>query len=425
MSRRQRSTESTAAFPAGSFLAGAAVVCLALAASAIYGYSTLARLRVDYLESRGQDLVSLLDAQTRGRGPGGRADVDMWQSTVDEFLVTHGETLRFLEVVNSRGDVVARAGAEAPGLFVFEHALPTPRRGGQRGSQAPSTWRVRAGLDGASTAFITRAANTQVFVSAVAIVALMTTAAFLLRGARRYLQLEAKEQEARHLADLGRMAATLSHEIRNPLGAVKGLTQVASEKLPAEHDAQQHLRTVVHEAERLERLVTDLLRFARPSQPELSRFDLFEVVEQVADTLRSGAAGSAAELLVEGPGGKRPSGDPLWISSDRDGVRQVLLNVLLNAVQADADRARVHIGLDPAHEPGRIAVIIDDDGPGLEGRDPEELFAPFSTTKTRGSGLGLAVSRQIIEQLGGTIGLRDRQDGGAQCTIVLPVQPAE
>ncbi len=434
MSRRQHGPESLGSFSAGPFSAGVLVVCAALAASAAYSYVTLLRLQDDFLSSRAQDLISGLDARTRGRGPGGRADVDMWQSALDEMLQVHAGTVVFLEVVNSRGEVVARAGEELAEAFVLDRPLPTPRRGGQRGTETSGSWRIRAGLDRSSTAFISRAARAQAAVSVVAILTLITTAAYLFRNTRRFVALRAQEEAARHLADLGRLAATLAHEIRNPLGAVKGLTQIAREKIPADHTTQAHLQTVVQEAERLERLVTDLLRFARPRTPELSRFDLFDVALQARETVLQGQDGTGAEILLENSeaagsrapvaaNGERREG--MLIHADRDGVQQVLLNVLLNALQAGGDDARVRVGMRPAEDPEEIEIVIDDDGPGLKGRDPEELFSPFSTTKTRGSGLGLAVSRRIVEQLGGTIDLRDRPEGGARCTIVLPREPAE
>lgn len=403
------------AFPVRPVAAGVLIVCVALAATAAYSYSTLARLRDDYLDSRGVDLVALIDARTRGRGPGGRADPAVWQSAVEETLATAADTVVFLEVVNGRGEVVGRAGERRADLYLFERDLPTPGRG-QRGAQTPEGWRVRAGLDPSTTRFITRAATLQAAVALLAIAALAATAAYLVRTARRFVALQEQGAQARRLADLGRMAATLAHEIRNPLGAVKGLTQVARERISADHVAQTHLGTVVDETERLERLVDDLLSFARPRQPELARFDLLDAVRQACDALRSGHPDRLIDLSIEAT----VEGAPLPLRSDPDGVRQILLNVLLNALQAAPDDGRIRVHVGERDHDGGIEIVVDDNGPGLQGRAPEDLFSPFSTSKARGSGLGLAVSRQIVEQLDGTIELEDRTEGGARCTIVLP-----
>jgi signal transduction histidine kinase len=419
LARQKEPVPKMRSFPVRPFAAGVLLVCLALGASAVYSYVTLTRLRAEFLDSRGQDLISVVDARTRGRGPGGRTDTAVWQTALEETLAAQQELVAFIEIIGSRREVVARAGENDPDVYLFDRPLPTPRRGGQRGSQTPPVWRLRAGLYPSSTDFITRAAGLQLAVAAVAIAGMIMTATYLLRTVQRFVGLQQRELQARRLADLGKMAATLAHEIRNPLGAVKGLTQVAKEQIPVDHDVQAHLQTVVDEAQRLERLVDDLLRFARPRKLEVSRFDLVATTRQVGAALASGPTPGDIEVSVD-PSPVDRSGDvSLWIRSDADGVRQVLLNVLLNALQASEGGARVRVAL-RAVRGGKVEIVVDDDGPGLPGGDPEELFSPFSTTKTRGSGLGLAVSRQIVEQLGGTIALQDGPEGGARCIIVLP-----
>lgn len=417
LARSGESITNGRAFPVRPVAAGVLLVCIALAVSAGYSYVTLTRLRDGFLDSRGLDLVALLDARTRGRGPGGRSDAEVWRAAIEETLATQQDTVAFIEVVSARGEVVARGGEERAGLYLFERPLPTPGRGAGRGAQTPQGWRVRAGLDPHATRFITRAAELQAAVAAIAIIALLTTAAWLTRTARRFVALRARELQARRLADLGQMAATLAHEIRNPLGAVKGLTQVAREQMAADHGAQVHLQTVVGEAERLERLVDDLLRFARPRALEISRFDLADALYRARQTVRVAHPDTRVEVALPAADG---DDDTLWIHSDADGLRQVLLNVLLNAVQATPGGGAVRIAARAIDGARAIELVVDDDGPGLRGRDPEDLFSPFATTKTRGSGLGLAVSRQIVEQLGGSIRIADRPQGGARCTITLP-----
>jgi len=174
--------------------------------------------------------------------------------------------------------------------------------------------------------------------------------------------------------------------------------------------------TVVQEARRLEKLVNDLLSFARPSPTALSEFDLRELIHQVQDLLQNEATRSDVEITSQ------HRGHPFLVSSDKDGLKQVLLNVLRNAVEASPRGGVVTLNLEKAgknHGTARLSVC--DQGCGIQSRDPEELFQPFTTTKVRGSGLGLAVSRQIIERLGGRIALSNRPTGGACCTIELPV----
>jgi two-component system sensor histidine kinase HydH len=209
------------------------------------------------------------------------------------------------------------------------------------------------------------------------------------------------------------MAASLAHEIRNPLGAMKGLTQLAQEDLPPDHRTQDLMKTVVTEAERLEKLVSDLLSFARPRKPQISDFDLGQLVFEVREMLRLQAEERRISLMVE------PSAGSLPIRSDPDGLRQVLLNILLNALHASPEEGRVTLAARRDGVSGQVLIEVSDNGPGLQGTEPEELFQPFTTTKAQGTGLGLAISRRIVTSLGGTISLTDREGGGARCTIRL------
>jgi signal transduction histidine kinase len=212
------------------------------------------------------------------------------------------------------------------------------------------------------------------------------------------------------------MAATLAHEIRNPLGAMKGLTQLAQEDLPGDHKTQSLMSTVVREAERLEKLVTDLLTFARPRDPQVARFDFMQLLADVKSVLQPKL--EAARIRLEIAGGP----ETLSVDSDESGLRQIILNVLLNAMDSTPPEGTIEVQVRQGEKPDRLVVEIDDAGPGLGGREAEDLFQPFATTKAKGTGLGLPISRQIAERLGGTLDLADRPEGGARCTLTLPLQ---
>jgi two-component system sensor histidine kinase HydH len=211
------------------------------------------------------------------------------------------------------------------------------------------------------------------------------------------------------------MAASLAHEIRNPLGAMKGLTQLAQEELPVNHSAQKQLRTVVNEAERLEKLVTDLLDFARKKEPQISEFNLAELLSDLKTMLQSQLEASGTSLALS------LNANPLYVRSDPAGLRQILLNVLRNAI--DASPANGVVGLTAVRKADDKLLIIqvDDTGAGLSQKTSDELFQPFVTTKVRGTGLGLAVSKQIVESLGGRLNLENLPQGGARCSIIIPM----
>jgi signal transduction histidine kinase len=425
------------AFPTGAFVVVVTLVCLGLAVSAGYNYARLTRLRAEYLRNNAAEIASALDLQARGPN---RSNPIYWQSLFGDTAGAHGSSVSFLALVDDSGNVLASEGdrfasvfsspdglvrCQGTELFIHESVLATPRMGNGPGGggmgMGPGMGRralprrLRIGVYSSAADFIWWQAVFQLAMNGVAIIALLVLARYFLRTLQRFLQLKAREESERHLTALGGMAATLAHEIRNPLGAMKGLTQLVQEDLPSDHRTQSMLSTVVGEAERLEQLVTDLLTFARPRHPQINRFDFARLLSHLKAVMHSKleAAGINLDIDVDPP--------ELIAYSDENGLRQVLLNILLNAIDSTPRGGCILIRARRDDKTHRLSTEIEDSGPGLGGRDPQELFQPFVTTKTKGTGLGLSISRQIVERLGGTIDLADRPDGGARCTIRLPM----
>ncbi len=409
-------TRAKPTFPRRWVLAVALLVSLGLLANAVYTYITLTRLRSQYLDNRGYEIAAAIDTQARGAGR--RNNPEYWQSLLDTHYEVYSGSAAFLAVVGPDGRTLASAGDAGaildpgPDLFVFEDALGHPRRARREPRPGMSGWKMRIGLYTSSADFIRRLALFQLAISAMAVLIILGLTFFLLRTLDRFLNLKAREGEEAELRALGVMSASLAHEIRNPLGAMKGLTQLAQEDLEPGHPAQERLRTVVGEAERLERLVSDLLDFARPREPEIREFDLVPLLGDLRGMLQPKLA--AAGITLDLP----TASNPITLRSDPAGMRQVLLNVLLNALEASPPGGAIGVTL--AREGGLLEIRVDDAGPGFGGRDPEELVRPFVTGKTRGTGLGLAVSRQIMERLGGSLTLGPNPGGGARCTLRLP-----
>jgi signal transduction histidine kinase len=415
-------------FPARVFVAATVIICVALAVSAIYTYSSMISLHDLYLEDRSHEVsAALVD---RLRGPE-RLDPGAWLQVMNETLESGTYPwLSYLAIRNESGKDLATSGQESKDLHFHDMAVRAPRWGGagatgggrgrggwgrERDNDLPASLTLRVGIDPSSAAFITRQAYIHLSVSGAAILTLSALAYFLARTFRSFLELQRQEESQRHLASLGKLSATLAHEIRNPLGAIKGLTQVAQERLPEDHDTQELMTTVVTEAERLERLVSDLLTFARPRAMSLREVDLGRLVTDVAVQLHHQAV--QKNIRVNLP---RPETDAV-LRADPDGLRQVLLNLFLNALEAAPEGSEVGLAV-TALGRDRYLVEVFDEGPGIGDKNPEELFQPFVTTKTRGTGLGLPVSRQIVERLGGTIELHNRDPKGAVCRVTLPAQ---
>ena len=399
------------------------LLCLGLLASAVFTFTTLSRLRADYLSNRGRDIVFALDAQVRGQER--RHNPAFWQSILETNYEAYSASVAFLALLDQNGAVLASmgklpdAGADKSGvaqndIYLFEELLPKSRNPRGDGIHAAAGWRIRVGLKTEDTDFIKRMAFLQLIVSGLAIAALIVLFIYLIRMLNRFLELKGREAAEAQLKSLGIMAASLAHEIRNPLGAMKGLTQLAQEELPPDHAAQTQLRTVVNEAERLEKLVTDLLDFARKKQPQISEFNLAELLSDIRTMLQSKLEASKTSLRIS------LDPNPMPLRSDPAGLRQILLNVLINAIDATPADGEVVLAARCEKDNKSLTIQIDDSGTGLGPKASDELFQPFVTTKARGTGLGLAVSKQIVESLGGSLNLDNLPQGGARCSIKIP-----
>jgi signal transduction histidine kinase len=401
------------------------VLCLGLLGSALFTFVTLSRLRTYYFSNRGHEIASAIEAQVRG--PGRRNNPAFWQSIFETNHGNYSSSVAFLALMDSNGNSLASvgklpggspesAGATTGDIYFFEEMLPQPRNPRGEGGHATAGWRIRVGLNTADADFIRQMAILQLIVSGLAMAALIALSIYLIRMLNRFMELKAREAAEAQLKSLGTMSASLAHEIRNPLGAMKGLTQLAQEELPADHAAQTHLRTVVNEAERLEKLVTDLLDFARTKEPQISEFNLAELLSDIKLMLQSRLDALKAELRFS------IDPNPFFLQSDPAGLRQVLLNVLINALDITPTSGIVALTAMHKEDHKSILIRIDDTGEGFGQKNPEELFQPFVTTKARGTGLGLAVSKQIVESLGGSLNLENLPQGGARCSIMLPMR---
>lgn len=410
-------------FPTRLFVVVVGSVCLGLAISAAFTVSTLLHLRDQYLSNRGREIATAIESQARG--PGKRNNPEFWQALLDENYQTYADSVAFLALVDQNGKMLAGKGNPSLGSLeavvcgsprLYVHDLPLAGSRGPRSGISPmiAGWRLRIGMDTAGANFIRRQAVIQVMISILAIIMLIVLSRYLVRMINGFLELKAREGTEAHLKAIGTMAASLAHEIRNPLGAIKGLTQLAQEDLAPDDAAQVRLRTVVGEAERLERLVSDLLDFARPMKPKARTFDLTEALTEVKTILQSKAQDAGVQIQLPEPH------SPLSVETDPGLLRQVLLNVLINAVDASPRGADIVLEAGRNEKEGGVFIHIDDRGQGLGDRDSDELFQPFVTTKARGTGLGLAVSKRIVDSLGGTITLGNNPGAGARCSIRLP-----
>jgi len=236
---------------------------------------------------------------------------------------------------------------------------------------------------------------------------------FLVYATIQFVRTESRLLQAQRLAYLGQMSATVAHEIRNPLAIIKSTADVLREKYLPAGTKDEFFDYIDDEIRRLNRLVNDFLSFSRGQELRLAEHDLVPLVSALIRTFP--AADTRIEWACEL--------ESLVVRCDSDKIQQVLLNLLMNARQAVEGREGVvRIGLVRERSKGRerVCLTVRDNGPGLLGKGGE-VFEPFFTTKTSGTGLGLAVSRQIIESHGGTITATEPPQGGTVMTIYLPI----
>jgi signal transduction histidine kinase len=219
-----------------------------------------------------------------------------------------------------------------------------------------------------------------------------------LRRAQRELALRER------LAVIGRMAATIAHEVRNPLGVMKIAARTLGDRFPAGAQERELSDFINLEVDKLNRVVSDLLDFTR--EPELRRRaePLRPVIEAAVARVAPAAGGRVAVEVVEEPPG-------VEASVQREAMERVFLNLLLNVVEA-AGTGTVRVR---AFREGAAAVVaVEDEGPGIDPKDAEAVFEPFHTTREGGTGLGLAVCAKIVSAHGGTINLDIERKRGAR-----------
>jgi two-component system, NtrC family, sensor histidine kinase HydH len=228
---------------------------------------------------------------------------------------------------------------------------------------------------------------------------------------------------AEQLAAVGQMAAGIAHELRNPLMAMKILVQAASEESPPVL-AGRDLTVLEEEITRLERSTETFLDFARPPEIERRTFDLRNLIGQTLDLVSVRAQREGVQLRCELPGNR-----PLLIQADMGQIRQVVLNLLLNALDAVPHGGSVWFEVDVAENesqngvtrPTGLTLRVCDTGPGIPIELGTKIFEPFVGTKPSGIGLGLSICKRIVESHGGEINAENRSTGGAVFTVWLPL----
>jgi signal transduction histidine kinase len=236
------------------------------------------------------------------------------------------------------------------------------------------------------------------------------------------LQLERELAERERLALVGQMAASISHNLKNPLGSIKTILQVQMESPELPNSLRGETQMVLDEINRLSAKLNQLLQFSRPGvspRRKEERCNVVPVAANVVEVLRHEAEPGGIALAFSNANGAYE------VAANSETVNDILSNVVLNAIEAVGRGGNVHLGLHCEQQ--ACTVAVEDDGPGIPDAMREKILRPFFTTKARGTGLGLAIVVRRLEEIGGRLEIDSpiREDRGSRFRVILPLVPKE
>lgn len=245
-------------------------------------------------------------------------------------------------------------------------------------------------------------------------------ALFVLRDLTEIRLLYKKLSQSRRLSAIGRMAAAIAHEIRNPLSSIRGYARYLCGRLENDPLGKSAAELLSDETRRINETLTEMLAFARPPQLNLKPNSLLQTVRKAALIIRPDADSKKISLKTDFP----PDARREWPLTDNDKLLQAILNLLINAIQFAPTGGEVSLSLKRAEKsglnPSGWLIQVKDNGPGIAATALSQIFNPYYTTREGGSGLGLATARRIVESHGGEITVSSAPRKGALFTIFLP-----
>jgi two-component system sensor histidine kinase HydH len=237
---------------------------------------------------------------------------------------------------------------------------------------------------------------------------------FIFRDLVEVRRLQQEVERTKRLASLGSLAAGVAHEIRNPLSSVKGFATYFREKLKDSPQDRDTATTMIQEVERLDRVIGQLLEFARPSTLKIKPVRLNDLIQHSLKLIEGDARSKGIKVEVDIPH------DLPDVPMDGDRINQVLLNLYLNGLQAMDGGGVLQVKVSREDARKSTTIIVSDSGRGIETADQERIFDPYFTTKSDGTGLGLAIVHKILDAHGGSIKVRSQRGAGTTVTLSLP-----
>lgn len=218
-------------------------------------------------------------------------------------------------------------------------------------------------------------------------------------------------ERSQKMSLVGQIAAGMAHEIKNPLASIKGAFEILSDKSTSKDERDEFTTIVQKEIKRINTSVSDFLEFARPSQTKMTELDISEIVKSTIKQLQPQAGKRNIEITCR-------TENEIEIMGDMEKLRQVMLNLLINAIDASPESSTIEVEL--TENERTISLTVWDSGQGIPQENIDKVFEPFFTTKSSGTGLGLAIAGNIIARHKGTLALKNNDNGGTTAEIVLP-----
>jgi PAS domain S-box-containing protein len=237
----------------------------------------------------------------------------------------------------------------------------------------------------------------------------------VLKDVSSFRSLERQLADAEHLATLGELSAGLAHEIKNPLAGIKGAIEVILDSLHKKAAHREILGDVIHEVNRIDKIVRDLLNYAKPKQGSHSSIELPSLVQRMVAIARATSKHNHLPINV-----KQWTAIPSF-TGDETQLEQVLLNLLLNAQNAMPAGGHIEVALSYDSAAAAVKMVVSDDGPGIPEELRKKIFQPFFTTRTDGTGLGLATCLKNLQYHGGTIEVQSELGRGTKFTATIPM----
>ncbi|MEN3190184.1 MAG: ATP-binding protein [Atribacterota bacterium] len=220
----------------------------------------------------------------------------------------------------------------------------------------------------------------------------------------------------KRLAALGKLSAGIAHEIRNPLSSIRGLAQFVSDSFSRDDERREDLNTIIQEVDRLNNLVVQVLDYAKVKKLNITSFSLKNLINDVVELFKQEITNKQIKFDI------KLSPDISLIQADKDQIRQILMNIIINAIQAIPEKGEIKIKAekDFIRENPAIKLVVEDNGIGIAAQDLNQIFDPFFSTKEQGSGLGLSIVYKLIEGHQGEIKVESKEGKGTKFIIILP-----